>query len=34
VEWAQPEQDIDFITYTADNLADWLHEISGETDQA
>jgi putative hydrolase of the HAD superfamily len=34
VEWAQPEQNEHFITYTADNLADWLHEISGETDQA
>ena len=34
VEWAQPEQEIDFITYTADNLADWLHEISGEKDRA
>jgi len=34
VEWAQPEQEIDFINYTAENLADWLHDISGEQDQA
>lgn len=30
VEWAQPDQELDFITYTAENLADWLHDISGD----
>lgn len=30
VDWAQPEADIDFIHHTAENLADWLHEISGD----
>jgi putative hydrolase of the HAD superfamily len=29
VVWAQPEAEIDFIHHTAENLADWLHEISG-----
>ena len=30
VDWAQPEAEIDFIHHTAENLADWLHEISGD----
>ena len=30
VDWAQPENEIDFIHHTADNLADWLHDISGD----
>jgi putative hydrolase of the HAD superfamily len=34
VDWAQPEQNESFIHYTADNLADWLHEISGEQEPA
>lgn len=34
VDWAQPEQNEDFIHHTADNLADWLHEISGDKNQA
>lgn len=30
VDWAQPEAEIDFIHHTAENLADWLHEITGD----
>jgi putative hydrolase of the HAD superfamily len=30
VDWAQPEADIDFIHHTAENLADWLHAITGD----
>jgi len=30
VDWAQPEAETGFIHHTAENLADWLHEISGD----
>ena len=30
VDWAQPETETGFIHHTAENLADWLHEISGD----
>jgi putative hydrolase of the HAD superfamily len=33
VDWAQPEAEIDFIHHTAENLADWLHEITGDDDK-
>lgn len=33
VDWAQPESEIDFIHHTAENLADWLHEISGDEEK-
>lgn len=34
VEWAQPAEDIGYIHHVADNLADWLHEVSKDGSQA
>ncbi|MGH6893504.1 MAG: pyrimidine 5'-nucleotidase [Dongiaceae bacterium] len=34
VAWAQPVEDIGYIHHVAENLADWLHEVSKDGSQA